>query len=231
MVFRRVPPVSTGRCGVEESRCWGLPWAKIMASRVTRRLAHTHIHCRVAGGPATITAMDKRYGAPVAGTETEVLSGFLDHYRRTLLQICDGLPEAQLRHPMVPSGMSLLGLVKHLTYVEYGWFHENVGNEKTDYQFDAEDPDADFRIEEGNPLRRSSISTNVMQQVRIEIIDALDRFLRRPVSRSGNVARHRIGSGRVAAPVLPSSSSRMMSACPACRAVSSIIWTTTQRTL
>ena len=94
--------------------------------------------------------MKKRYGTLVAGSEREVLVGFLDHYRKTLLEVCAGLPEELLRKPMVPSGTSLLGIVKHLAYVERGWFQENVANEEPGwYPFDPEDPDADFRIEEG----------------------------------------------------------------------------------
>ena len=93
--------------------------------------------------------MKFRYGAPVAGSEKEVLLGFLDHYRETLVAICSGLDEADLRRPMVPSGTSLLGLVKHMTYVERGWFQEAVAGERFDYPFGEEDIDADFRIEEG----------------------------------------------------------------------------------
>ncbi|MGH2735309.1 MAG: DinB family protein [Actinomycetota bacterium] len=92
--------------------------------------------------------MQKRYGTPVAGTEKEVLAGFLDHYRRTLLEVCSGLPDEQLRRQMVPSGTSLLGLVKHLAYVERGWFQESVANEPFDYPFPPDDTDADFRIGE-----------------------------------------------------------------------------------
>jgi uncharacterized damage-inducible protein DinB len=94
--------------------------------------------------------MSTRYGAPVAGSEKDVLAGFLDHYRHVLLEICEGLSEEELRRPMVPSGTSLLGIVKHLAYVERGWFQENVANERYDYPFDVDaDPEADFRIEEG----------------------------------------------------------------------------------
>jgi uncharacterized damage-inducible protein DinB len=89
-----------------------------------------------------------RYGAPVAGDEKAVLAGFLDHYRATLLAICGGLSEEQLRRPMVASGTSLLGLVKHLAFVERGWFQESVANEPYEYPFDVDDPEADFRIEE-----------------------------------------------------------------------------------
>ena len=93
--------------------------------------------------------MQTRYGVPVAGDERAVLGGFLDHYRETLLEICEGLSEKELRRPMVPSGTSLLGLVKHLAYVEIGWFQEKVGDQAVQYPFDESDPDADFRIEEG----------------------------------------------------------------------------------
>lgn len=92
--------------------------------------------------------MEKRYGAPVAGGEKEVLAGFLDHYRATLLGICRGLSDADLRRSVVPSGTTLLGIVKHLAYVERGWFQENVGNEPFDYPFPDDDPEADLRVED-----------------------------------------------------------------------------------
>ncbi len=92
--------------------------------------------------------VEERFGAPVAGGEKEVLSGFLDHYRRTLLEICEGLSDEELRRPMVPSGTSLLGMVKHLAYVERRWFQEHVANEPFEYPFDPDDPDAHLRVEE-----------------------------------------------------------------------------------
>lgn len=93
--------------------------------------------------------MELAYGAPVAGAEKEVLEGFLDHYRATILGICRGLSEEQLRRSFVPSGTTLLGMVKHLAYVELGWFVENVANEPVDYPFDLDgDPDVDFQVGE-----------------------------------------------------------------------------------
>jgi uncharacterized damage-inducible protein DinB len=92
--------------------------------------------------------MEERYGAPVAGTEKAVLSGFLDHYRKTMVAICEGLDDGDLRRPIVASGTTLLGMVKHLAYVERGWFQETIVGEKVDYPFDFDnDPDADFRVE------------------------------------------------------------------------------------
>lgn len=91
--------------------------------------------------------MNKRYGAPVSGDEKQVLGGFLDHYRATLLDICEGLSDGDLRRSFVPSGTSLLGMVKHLAYVERGWFQEGIANGVAEYPFSDDDPDADFRIE------------------------------------------------------------------------------------
>jgi uncharacterized damage-inducible protein DinB len=82
--------------------------------------------------------------------EKTTLEGMLDHYRALLLEICSGLSEEQLQRPMVPSGTSLLGIIKHLSFVERGWFQENVGNEVYELPFDPEtDSDGDWRIEKG----------------------------------------------------------------------------------
>jgi uncharacterized damage-inducible protein DinB len=48
---------------------------------------------------------------------------------------------------MVPSGTSLLGLVKHLAYVERWWFQEVWAGQPATYPFSETDPDADWRIE------------------------------------------------------------------------------------
>ena len=56
--------------------------------------------------------------AQVAG-ERETLSAYLDFHRATLAMKCFGLTDEQLRQrPVVPSGLSLLGLVRHLADVE-----------------------------------------------------------------------------------------------------------------
>jgi len=91
--------------------------------------------------------MRKRYGTPVAGNEKEVLTGFLDHYRATIVAICEGLSDEDLRRTMVPSGTTILGMIKHLAYVERGWFQETIAGERVEFPFDADDPDADLRVE------------------------------------------------------------------------------------
>ncbi len=46
----------------------------------------------------------------------------LQEGREALLWKLEGLSEYDVRRPMTPTGTNLLGLVKHLTYVELGYF-------------------------------------------------------------------------------------------------------------
>ena len=59
----------------------------------------------------------------------------------------EGVSDNDLRRPLVPSGTTLLGLVKHLAYVERWWFQDVFMGAQVDYPWTDEDPDADFRIE------------------------------------------------------------------------------------
>jgi hypothetical protein len=51
---------------------------------------------------------------------------FLDEHRGALNGCLDGLTEEQARRSLVPSRTTLLGLVKHATFVEKVWFDEAV---------------------------------------------------------------------------------------------------------
>lgn len=58
----------------------------------------------------------------VFADEKSTLLGFLDYLRDSVAAKTAGLSDAQARQALVPSGTSLLGLVKHLRAVELGWF-------------------------------------------------------------------------------------------------------------
>ena len=90
---------------------------------------------------------DDRPEPPYLGDEDQTLVGFLDFHRATLLWKLEGLDDEQLRRPMVPSGTSLLGMVKHLAYVERWWFQQVWAGREATYPFTDEDPDADWRVE------------------------------------------------------------------------------------
>jgi hypothetical protein len=51
---------------------------------------------------------------------------FLDEHRGALNTCLDGMTEEQVRRSLLPSRTTLLGLVKHATFVEKVWFDEAV---------------------------------------------------------------------------------------------------------
>jgi uncharacterized damage-inducible protein DinB len=90
---------------------------------------------------------DNRPEPPAIGDERDTLAGFLDFHRATLLWKLEGLDDEQVRRAMVPSGTSLLGIVKHLAYVERSWFQGVWAGQEISLPWTREDPDADWRIE------------------------------------------------------------------------------------
>ena len=81
----------------------------------------------------------------VAG-ERQMLEAWLDFHRQTLLGKCSGLTAGQLRQRSAPpSTLSLLGLVRHMTDVERGWFRRRIAGEDTAFLYSSEaDPDGEF---------------------------------------------------------------------------------------
>lgn len=65
--------------------------------------------------------------------ETKALLSALDAQREHVLGILDGLPEEDLRRPVLPTGWTCLGLVRHLTFdVERFWFRAAVAGEQVE---------------------------------------------------------------------------------------------------
>jgi len=93
-----------------------------------------------------LDADDPREGGPSLGDERTTLTEFLRGQRLTLQIKCDGLTAEQLaRRAVEPSTMSLLGLVRHLTEVERGWFRRRFAEQDVPKRYQTEDqPDADF---------------------------------------------------------------------------------------
>lgn len=64
-------------------------------------------------------------------TETATLLAYLDSQRRHVLGILEGLDEADIRRPVLPSGWSCLALVQHLALDdERFWFRGVVAGEQ-----------------------------------------------------------------------------------------------------
>ncbi|MEU3709852.1 DinB family protein [Streptomyces catenulae] len=90
----------------------------------------------------------ERRPMPAAVGEREMLQGWLDWHRDTLLAKCAGLTGEQLTlRSAAPSTLSLLGLVRHLTDVERAWFRQRFARELlpsvhiTDENIDADHDD------------------------------------------------------------------------------------------
>lgn len=63
---------------------------------------------------------------PIADDLIGRVDELIEEYRAVLRASLDGLTEEQARARLVPSKTTLLGLVKHLTYVEGVWFDQAV---------------------------------------------------------------------------------------------------------
>ena len=95
----------------------------------------------------TITmSEDQRTETPTVGDERAMLTAFLDFHRDTLAWKCSGLTDEQLAlRSTEPSSMSLLGLLRHLTEVERGWFVATIaGEEVTPTYYSADKYDGEF---------------------------------------------------------------------------------------
>ncbi|MGH9138313.1 MAG: DinB family protein [Acidimicrobiales bacterium] len=91
----------------------------------------------------------RRTDPPWTGPEREMLEGWLEFHRITLLLKCDGLGEAGRKaRPVSTSLLSLHGLVRHMADVERNWFQRRLSGADVPplyYDFDQH-PDGDFEL-------------------------------------------------------------------------------------
>ncbi len=89
--------------------------------------------------------------APEPVDERTLLLQVLRDQREHVLGILDGLPEADLRRPVLPSGWSCLGLVHHLAVdVERFWFRAVLAGE----QVELHQGDGGWRAADDLPAER-----------------------------------------------------------------------------
>jgi hypothetical protein len=85
---------------------------------------------------------------PYVGDERETLDGWLNFHRATLLWKCEGLRLEQLKVAPIPSSsLTLLGLVRHLTEDERGWFLGFLGRPVPDLYETDDHPGGDFDVD------------------------------------------------------------------------------------
>jgi uncharacterized damage-inducible protein DinB len=89
---------------------------------------------------------------PVDADEMATLTSFLDWYRDAMVRKVEGLDREQATRRLVPSATTLLGMIKHLAYVERGWFQGTFLGGHVERPRSDTDPDAEFRIEPGEEV-------------------------------------------------------------------------------
>ena len=87
-----------------------------------------------------------RIDEPLVADERTMMERWLDWHRSTLLHKCSGLTAEQLAERAVPpSGLSLLGLVRHMAEVERAWFCDRFAGAGLGPLYkSAERPEGDF---------------------------------------------------------------------------------------
>ena len=99
--------------------------------------------------PWTAPDVDRAEPIRAGATERAALQAWIKYHRQTLLWKCRGLTGEQLATAAVPpSNLTLLGLVRHMTDVERGWFRRGVGHDKsaTPLYYSDDHPDGDLEV-------------------------------------------------------------------------------------
>lgn len=122
---------------------------------------------------------------PKHGSEKETLLAFLDNNRAVMVWKLDGLSGGDARRPMVRSGTNMLGLVKHLAWVERWWFEYNFAGREVDFPWSDDDPDADFRVEDEETIADIVALYELAVADSNQIIDSADLDDLSVVSRDG----------------------------------------------
>ena len=80
--------------------------------------------------------------------ERTQLEAFIEHYRTAVERTLDGLTDEQARRRLVPSATTLLGLLKHVTWMQRVWFEECIGGRSRRQLGLVNSPDESFHLAE-----------------------------------------------------------------------------------
>ena len=124
----------------------------------------------------------ERVDPPYVADERAMLETFLDYHRDTLLVKCSGLDGKQLVERSVsPSGLSLLGILRHLTEVERYWFRQGWQGDLDDVYCTDEYPDGDFdltdpeRADDDLAAYRSEVAAAREEAARHDLDDTVEK--------------------------------------------------------
>ncbi|MEW2303148.1 DinB family protein [Streptomyces sp. NPDC006655] len=84
--------------------------------------------------------------------ERTQLDAFVEEYRSAVEATLDGLTEEQARRRLVSSATTLLGLLKHVTWMQRIWFEECVGGTPRRELGLVQTPDESFRLADADTV-------------------------------------------------------------------------------
>jgi uncharacterized damage-inducible protein DinB len=119
-------------------------------------------------GPVTWTAPDvERPDGELDSDERQMVQDFLAWQRSTLLLKCAGLTGEQLaRRSVEHSGLSLLGLIRHVAKVERTWFRERFVGQSVERLYSTDEwKDADF--EDLDPSKAEADYARLLEEWRL----------------------------------------------------------------
>jgi len=97
--------------------------------------------------------IDERIDPPDAADERGTLNGFLDYLRASVVYKAQGLSDADAARQVLPSLLTVSGLLRHLADVERWWFRAQLdGQTGIPTRWSSDDPDAEFRVTEQDSL-------------------------------------------------------------------------------
>ncbi|MFE0449878.1 DinB family protein [Streptomyces sp. NPDC058914] len=123
---------------------------------------------------------------PPAWDERTQLTTFLDYARDTARFKCEDLSDADARTAPLPTSplMTAGGLISHLRWVEYYWFHMVFLGEEGDAPWTDDDPDREMRIAADFPLAQllDEYAEQAERYRKLVAEHDLDTKAKRPVS-------------------------------------------------
>lgn len=91
------------------------------------------------------------FDVPLDDERTQ-LDAFIEEHRGAIERTLDGLTEEQARRRLVTSATTLLGLLKHVTWMQRVWFEEAVDGKSRRELGLAENPDESFRLADDDTI-------------------------------------------------------------------------------
>ena len=91
------------------------------------------------------------FDVPLDDERTQ-LDAFIEEYRRAIEASLERLTEEQVRRRLVPSATTLLGLVKHVTWMQRVWYEECVGGTSRRELGLVQGPDESFQLSDDDTI-------------------------------------------------------------------------------